>query len=341
MNTSSYLDRLLAIIGSVFDAYSAVLIMRFRPEDSFRIGAFFSLGNKIDAEATIMPGKGLVGWVVANERPLLVNNVDQHKNHLGYYIDNEDAFIKAFMACPLGNGRGALCVDSKRQYSFAEKDQKILHLFANLILDIQTLACTGSVSKSYEMYYKAIQLITSLRKRFSQWHVFLHHFLQILSETSGFSYCFFASRDESGEKYFLEGENEEKMGLPKDKAPSFPMGAGLVGWMFKHASPIFESNAERVEHLFGVSIPTPAFQSVVCLPLVINRITRGVLCLTNEQEVSMTEDLKNFLQISAQYLALFLENLYLKSKLKFATDSLEKFARSSRTPTEPFITPEK
>ena len=330
MKTFSCYGQLLALIGSVFEAYSAVLVLPSGRTGVYRIAAHFSLGEKIDAESAIDPGKGLIGWVLRNEKPMLVNNVDQYQNHLGYYIDDDDAFIKAFMACPLGNGRGVLCLDSKRQYSFAEKDQKILHLFARLILDFDDRLSAGSASRELAAYYNALQIIYSLRKRFSRWSAFLQHFLQLLSETSGFPYCFFAARDESGQKYFLEGENVNVM-MPKDRVLSFPMGAGLVGWMFRNGSPVFESDASRLTHLFGSDVATPVVHSIVCIPLVVHHITRGVLCLTHDSPVVITDELKNFLQMSAEHLALFLERLYFKNKLQVATSSLEKLSGSSQT----------
>ena len=36
------------------------------------------------------------------------------------------------MGCPVPTG-GALCVDSKRQYSFTDRDYKLLQLFAELV----------------------------------------------------------------------------------------------------------------------------------------------------------------------------------------------------------------
>lgn len=339
MKTFSSYGQLLALIGSVFEAYSAVLVLPTGKEGTHRIGAHFSLGEKIDTSRVIDPGKGLIGWVIRNDKPMLVNNVDQYQNHLGYYLENEDAFIKAFMACPLGNAKGVLCVDSKRQYSFAEKDQKILHLFARLILDLDDKLSAGSASRNLATYYNALQVIYTLRRRFSRWSAFLQHFLQLLSETSGFPYCFFAARDESGQNYFLEGENIKVMTV-KNKTLTFPMGAGLVGWMFRNGSPVFESDASRLTHLFGGDVATPVVHSIVCIPLIVHHITRGVLCLTHDNPVTITDELKNFLQMSAEHLALFLENLYLKNKLQVTTSSLEKLSRTHQALPGTFVSSE-
>ena len=71
----------------------------------------------------------LVDWIIRNRQQMLVPNFDQHKHKLGYYREGEEAGIKAFMGCPVPTG-GALCVDSKRQYSFTDRDYKLLQLFA-------------------------------------------------------------------------------------------------------------------------------------------------------------------------------------------------------------------
>ena len=180
MRRSSF-SRVLDILCSVLDAYSAVLFLADEDdkggEKKYRIAARFSLGDSIDPAAVIEPGKGLVGWIIKNHEPLLVPNFDQRKNHLGYYRDNEELRIKAFMGCALPGGIGALCVDSKRQYSFSEKDQKLLHLFADLLAEL--FASAGEeVGRSATMrHYAALKTVYALRRQHSRWGDFLRCFL--------------------------------------------------------------------------------------------------------------------------------------------------------------------
>ena len=110
-------EELLALVASVFDAYSVVL---FQPEDETgkseaRLTAFFSLGDEIARGARIPPGKGLVGWILRNKAPLLVDSIDQNQAFLGYYQEQSEPDIRSFMGCPVPGG-GALCIDSVGSY---------------------------------------------------------------------------------------------------------------------------------------------------------------------------------------------------------------------------------
>ena len=316
-------NELLGLICSVFESYSVVLLMPEPGGDSYRIEASFSLGDEVDTEALIAPGASLAGWVLRDQEPLLVNNVSQTQASLGYYKNNNDPSIKAFMACPLPatlrnpDGRkGALALDSKRQYYFSDKDQKILHLFAKITAHVID-AHTDSVAYGEVVsFYARMNQIHALRNRFSRWNVFLQHFLKILADATGFSYCFFVARDETGDKYFLEGESEPNLTL-KIKENSFPMGSGLIGWIFKDGKPLFAGGSEAAlgVPLLGKGAQVRNLQAVCCLPLNINKITRGVLCLAHDKPVAVSQEMKDFLVMASDHLALFLENLYLKSKL--------------------------
>lgn len=80
-------------------------------------------------EVTIAPGKGLVGWILRHKQPVIVNNLDMRHTFLGYYDENDEGAISAFMGCHIPEG-GALCVDSVRPRAYTEEDQLLLHRFA-------------------------------------------------------------------------------------------------------------------------------------------------------------------------------------------------------------------
>ena len=199
MHRNAY-DRILGILCSVLDAYSAVLFLRdvssdgvCDTESSCHLKATFSLGDKVKPSAVVEPGKGLVGWILRNGEPLLVPNFDQRRHQLGYYREGEEDRIKAFMGCALPGGYGVLCVDSKRQYSFSEKDQKLLHLFAELLVEIMGQIGLAEEQRLSLRYYAALKTVYTLRRRHSRWAEFLHQFLQLMAAAGGFSYALFCS----------------------------------------------------------------------------------------------------------------------------------------------------
>lgn len=310
-------QRILGIICSVFDAHSAVLILPVGSE-RYTPTAFFSLSDTIDAEAEILPGQGLAGWIIRNQAPLMINNFDQRQSHIGYYVGHEESAIKAFMGCPLRNG-GALCVDSKRQYSFVDKDMKLLNLFADFLSSLIVEATRSDEQAHLVRYHDALHKIYGLRAEFTRWPVFIQEFLELIASTTGFDYALFAARDSDGQNYLLEGENHPVFIDRKNPERRLvPAASGLIGWVFRHGTPIFtEGEADTpLAPLLGKGFSSPPFHSVICLPLVIHKIPRGVLCLAHSVPHRISPELQTFVHMSVDHLTLFLENLYLKSRLR-------------------------
>ncbi|MFP4167447.1 MAG: GAF domain-containing protein [Desulfonatronovibrionaceae bacterium] len=314
--TANCLDRILGIVSSVFDAYSTVLVLR-ETQDEYVIANYFSLGDHISTDSRIRPGTGLAGWILRNQKPLLINNFDREVSCLGYYQPAGESKIKAFMGCPLSAGEGVLCVDSKKTYSFSDKDQKVLHQFVLLVETLRTGLCEIDATRRKETLFDCLRLILGLRSNFPRWDSYIKELLAVLIQYAGFSCSFIATRDETGSGFFLESQTnlELKSRIPRDY--KFNINSGLVGWVFKNSTPVFSSEKKGVTKmpLFGKEVHTPEFASLVCLPLVVCKKTRGVLVLADHEDVDCDRNLKSFLLMVADYLALFLENLYLRSRL--------------------------
>ncbi|WP_459899837.1 GAF domain-containing protein [Desulfobaculum senezii] len=313
------LEKLLGIVCSVFDAYSTLLFLPGEDAKEYHLRAQFSLGDDIREDTTIAPGQGLVGWIIRNHEPLLINNFDRKRSKLGYYANDEENKVKAFMGCPLGPSGGALCVDSRRSYNFSGKDQKILQLFADLACDIHCGASQVKKDQEEHRFYKSLQLIQGLRKQFPRWDAFLQHFLEIVVEATRFSHCFLVARDERGESYFVEGANIPVISGPSSGSGRFPIRSGLVGWVFANGQAVHSGDGDASgapQPLLGKNSGAPEFRSSICMPLIIHKRTRGVLVLANEAPMEVTPPVREFVEMATDHLALFLENLFLKGRLQ-------------------------
>ena len=316
MNRDARLENLAQIVGNIFNAYSVAMFLP--QEEGFALEAWFSLGDSIAVDTRITPGQGLVGWIIRNREPMLVRRFDQTKSFLGYYRQGEEKRIKAFMGCPIPHLGGALCVDSKTTHSFGEKDQKILGQFSSLIAMMRADGRDRGYSEKDSCLFKYMQILPQLREKFPRWSSFLKHFLVLLAQSTAFPYCFLAVRDEWGKGYFLEGWNEKGFVDSQCMGEKFRIGSGVVGWTFKHHQPVFTEDAGTSSEgvsLFGKDVG-PQMKSVICLPLVVHKRTRGVLVLADEHGRTIDSTLKRFAVTIADYLALFLENLYLKNRLQ-------------------------
>jgi signal transduction protein with GAF and PtsI domain len=318
MSENYFLDRILGLICSVFEAYSAVLFLA-EGDRGYRLAAHFSLGDNIHQGLWLEPGQGLVGWIIRNNQPLLINDFDRSGDCLGYYPLEAESKIKAFMGCPLSNAQGVLCLDSKKSYSFSAKDQKILHQFVQLVQALQDAFWEQGISKQERNYYLCLQILRALRLKHPKWSFFLQNLVQCVAEYTGFSHCFLAARDERGQSFFLEGWNQPIFSSPEEHQRSFRMDEGLIGWVFRNHT--FVSTADQ-DHkanrtpLFEKKSKARHFPSVICVPLVVHMRTRGVLVLASEEYQASGQELKEFMLLAGDYLALFLENLYLKNRLR-------------------------
>ncbi len=313
---NSIQNQLLAVVCSVFDAYSATLYLPSDTGNEFELVASFSLGAQEDFRQVLLPGLGLAGWILRNNQPLVVANFDQHHSNLGYYAEGVDVSIKAFMGCPVPAG-GVLCVDSKRQYSFSDKDNKILQMFADIARRQSGVGGSTDLTGNIPEYFVNLGVVQGLRFQHKRWSVFLQNFLNIVVKTTKFDYCAFASIDHSGENYILEGESTPIL-LKEHANITLPLSSGIVGWLLRDEGQaiFFEGfNESGPPSFFGNFPDFPAFRAVICMPIVVDKSVRGVLCLGRYDAHVMDEALRSFVHQSLDHLALFLENLYLKSRL--------------------------
>lgn len=325
MDEQAYLKRICDLVCNVFDAYSCVIFLPTSSgetggiDDEYTLAASFSLGDNVLPHCRLKAGQGLAGWVLRNRQPLLVNNFDRQTDCLGYYNAEGESKIKAFLGCPMETGRGAICIDSKKTYSFSDRDQKILSQFAELIDSLQTGIANAAKANRERRYYECLNRIHSLRKNHPRWSDFLNNFLSILSESTSFHLCLFAARDEWGQEYFLEGWNTSPFPMDRPVERRYPMGSGLIGWVFKNHTPVFSGTGEDGPGdipIFGKENDGLVVKSVVCLPLLVHKKTRGVLVLTDERNLVIDDEMRCFLALVEGFLSHFLENLYLKNKMR-------------------------
>jgi signal transduction protein with GAF and PtsI domain len=325
MIDSPFYGQLLSIVCNVFDAYSAVLFLPEAEGTVCRAVASFSLGDALDREAAIAPGQGLVGWIIREGKPLCIGNFDQRRGVLGYYRGGEEERIRAFMGYPVAATGGALCLDSRKTYSFGEKELKILSQFADLAGTHLLRAREMATSLREHRFYQALRLMTTLHKTNPKWSAFRSALLGLLAQTTGYRYCMLSVRDESGRSYFLEGASESPFAGLREAPGSFSVGQGLVGWVFKNQTPVYSGDKEAAGAvglpLFGLEATDEEYKSVICQPVIFSRRTRGVLILADQRSLPVAEELKTFVAMVAEHLALFLENLHLRTRLDAARPS--------------------
>lgn len=132
MSVDRQLDDITGLLSNCLDAYTAAVFIWDDRNKLLTLRAFHSLSKHVISQVQFsLEDGGLVGWVAKNNQPLTVDHFDRDTRILPYYGSDEN--IKSFLAIPLDDPRGVICVDSKRQYVFTNKDQKLLSGFATVV----------------------------------------------------------------------------------------------------------------------------------------------------------------------------------------------------------------
>lgn len=310
-------NTLLALVRTTFDAHSAVL---FLPDQAgnYELALSSTDDSPFVQEVSIAPGKGLVGWILRHRQPVIVNNLDMRHTFLGYYIEEEEEAISAFMGCHIPEG-GALCVDSVRSRAFTEEDQLLLHRFARHIARQTHSAGLASDAEELRHYFDRLERLSELGVRHPQWRGYLTQFLALIAESTGFDYATFASSAEGSTTYTVEGENTILLIEEGDPMPELPLnGGGLISWVFRNEVPVHAEGTDGSPNtpLFGKLPQVPSFQSVMCLPVQMNKITCGVLCLAGLSPRPLPQNMRAFARMAVTHLAQHLELLFLRHRLK-------------------------
>ena len=124
---------LVELVSNVTDAYTAALFLPLESDEDLQLRAAHTLSDHLHQDLTIQVGQGLIGWVAERGEPIHSTEFKHDLSALGIYRTEEG--IKSFMAVPVSTpeGTGVLSIDSKRQYVFTPKVQKILSGFADQV----------------------------------------------------------------------------------------------------------------------------------------------------------------------------------------------------------------
>lgn len=134
MAVSKRIQDVIDLISNVMEAFTAAVFIWNETENVLKLYGFQSFSKNIIKDSQIGPGEGFVGWVFREQKNLLVKNFDRSTTTLKFY--NFDEGIKSFLAVPLPEKKGVLCVDSKKSYSFTEEKEKIFFQFASIIWSV-------------------------------------------------------------------------------------------------------------------------------------------------------------------------------------------------------------
>lgn len=308
-NTSG--DNILDLIRSSFQVHSVILFLPTN-DGNYTLVSSSTEHPPYPEEVIIPPGKGLVGWILRHQQPLILNNFDQKQGYLGYYLDMDENYITSFMGCHLPGG-GALCIDSATNHIFTEADQQLLTRFARLIIRQMNSMGTVNDNQRLRRYYEGLEGLIELHEE-TNWGNYLSLFLNLIKNVTDSDYSAFVSSAEGSSTYTLEGESTPLIFPNHQSIPEFSLvTGGLIGWVFRNEVPVYAEGTDGSStSLFGKISYVPNFQSIICLPVITNKVTCGVICLANHAARRLPQEMKTFIRLATASLAHYLDIIALR-----------------------------
>jgi signal transduction protein with GAF and PtsI domain len=282
------LKEIIQLISNVTDSFTTALFLFDSAKSKLNLRSYQSLSLHIDADTQLQIGDSLIGWVAKNQRPVNISQFDRDTRNLKMYLRDEK--IKSFLAVPVGEV-GVLCIDSKRNYVFTDKDQKILQNFSSLLLHV--LNAQEIARKEREQYHilefiNHIDNLSREKQDVNQYYLKALHCCRLFSRTDA---AFLALVPRKRDRYKVVASDGTLQGPLKKTFHSIDMG--LTGWVIREEKPLVRRSMKPRNHksyIFYPDDPCIHFQSYIGLPLCFFGNLYGVMNLVGHRENDWRED---------------------------------------------------
>jgi signal transduction protein with GAF and PtsI domain len=304
------LQELIQLISNVTEAFTTALFLIDPQQNKLRLKGCHSLSMHIDPETSLQIGDSLIGWVAKNKKAVNISQFDRDTRNLRLYLRDEK--IKSFLAVPVGE-LGVLCIDSKRNYVFTEKDQKNLQTFANLVLQILQAQFIGQRERHQGNILDFFKQINTLSQEKQELTVYYQKALNQCRLFTGTDMAFLILVPQKGDRYKIVA-SEGVLTAPLRKTV-LSVDMGLTGWVIRENRPLVRRAMKPRTHksyVFFPEDPCIHFQSYIGIPLCFFGRLYGVMNLVGHRENHWSEEIIQALQSAGQTIitsVLYLMNL--------------------------------
>jgi signal transduction protein with GAF and PtsI domain len=282
------LTELIQLISNVTESFTTALFLFDPAKNKLNLRAYHSLSLHIDPDTQLQVGDSLIGWVAKNQSPVNIAKFDRDTRNLKLYLRDEK--IKSFLAVPVGEA-GVLCIDSKRNYVFTDKDQKILHDFALLVLHVleaQEICEQKNRQRSILEFYNQINSLSKKKHDLNQYY---QKSLNLCRLFSGTDAAFLVLVPKKKDRYKVVASDGTLKAPLKKTFLSIDMG--LTGWVIREEKPLVRRSMKPRNHksyIFFPDDPCMHFQSYIGLPLCFFGKLYGVMNLIGHRENDWGDD---------------------------------------------------
>ncbi len=282
------LKELIQLISNVTDSFTTALFLFDPARNKLNLRNYHSLSLHIDPDTQLQVGDSLIGWVAKNHLPVNIAQFDRDTRNLKMYLRDEK--IKSFLAVPVGEV-GVLCIDSKRNYVFTDKDQKILQAFSFLVQHVLQAQNLEKKERQQHLILDFINNINHLSKEkqdVNQYYLKALNCCRVFSRTDA---AFLALVPRKRDRYKVVATDGTLQSPLKKTFHSIDMG--LTGWVIREEKPLVRRLMKPRNHksyVFYPEDPCMHFQSYIGLPLCFFGNLYGVMNLIGYRENDWKED---------------------------------------------------
>ena len=286
MTPNDALKNLIALVSNVADAHTTALYVLDNADNTLKLRDHLTLSPRFSPQATIPLGEGLIGKVVADHEAILKDFSDSDPPSLEMYSEPED--LKGFLALPVadGNIRGALVVDSKEEYTFSTKLQKMLTGFADqaawhLTQEMKQPAWVDSEPEDFSRMVKWCRFLAEApdRKTLSER---LMHIPKNILPMDAQAIIWFKS-DGTGKVTRARGW------ASSIKELTLKGGVGVCGSCENTGEPVLVPNTQKPGFvLFAEGEDLEPYGSVIVAPIVTEKRLQGLVVCARDQANSLT-----------------------------------------------------
>jgi sigma-B regulation protein RsbU (phosphoserine phosphatase) len=323
LDLAALLERIPQLISRLtqFTVFSVYLLDEKREELSIAYAVGYP--DEIVKHFTLQVGQGIVGTAVAEQRPILLNDVDADARYLAVVPG-----AKSQLVVPLRNkGKviGALNLLSDRLGAFTERDEWILRQFGAHVAQgiatarlfesereyAETLETLAEIGREMTAILDPDELLTRLAhliKRVIDYRIFG---IMLLDEDTG----------------MLEMKVAIKYGDDASAMEPVKLGEGLVGYAALHKQVVLVPDVEKDPRYIKV---VPGVRSELVVPLMLKDRCIGVFDLESPDRDAFNNKNVKLLTLLASEAAVALENARLYESIRASEARFEKELRIAK-----------
>jgi diguanylate cyclase (GGDEF)-like protein len=325
MKIEADIDELVKLVSSVTEAYTTAFFLADNRARVLNLWHFYSLGDNVIADACIPFGVGPIGWVAENLKPFDLSKFSERDSGLlRLYARNEG--IKSFFAVPVtreGVLEGVLCVDSKRAFVFASKDQKVLTLFAtqfaDLVNNIRVKRFVDTEASDIAFLHSFCSRVVSAGSVESVIQLTFDSVMRLV-ECDSYFLSLRMDGSQAG-KFRIELAHSHR----NVKGTTFSDQDGLAGCVIRSKEPFLLTNRREdfESYVFAPSKSVGRIRSFLGVPLLTKDDVLGLICLIDSKENSFNQRDLRVISIIADNASLAISNTEAQEKARSLSTTID------------------